>query len=62
MSGSNSSSSPAATAGINVTSFSIVKGASNPSTQKPYNPSPLNVAVGTTVSWINNYITAHTVT
>jgi plastocyanin len=65
MSGSNASMSPAGTAGTvgtNATSVSIVKGASNPSTQKPYNPSPVNVAVGTTVSWINNDSTAHTVT
>ena len=59
MSGSNSSMSPA---GTNATSVSIVKGASNPSTQKPYNPSPVNVAVGRTVLWINNDNTAHTVT
>jgi plastocyanin len=62
MSGSNSSMFPAGTAGTNATSDSIVKGASNPSTQKPYNPSPLNVAVGRTVLWINNDNTAHTVT
>ena len=62
MSGSNSSMSPAGTAGTNATSVSIVKGASNPSTQKAYNPSPLIVAVGRTVLWINNDNTAHTVT
>jgi plastocyanin len=62
MSGSNSSMSPAGTAGTNATSVSIVKGASNPSTQKPYNPSPLNLAVGRTVLWINNDNAAHTVT
>ena len=62
MSGSNSSMSPAANAGTNATSVSIVKGASNPSTQKPYDPSPLNVAVGRTVLWINSDNTAHTVT
>jgi len=62
MSGSNASMSPAGTAGTNATSVSIVKGASNPSTQKPYNPSPLNVAVGRTVLWINNDNAAHTVT
>ena len=62
MSNSNSSMSPAAIAGINATSVSIVKGASNPSTQKPYDPSPLNVAVGRTVLWINSDNTAHTVT
>ena len=57
MSGSNSSMS-----GTNATSVSIVNGASNPSTQKPYNPSPANIAVGRTVLWINNDNTAHTVT
>ncbi len=62
MSGSNSSMSPAGTAGTNATSVSIVKGASNPSTQKPYDPSPLDVAVGGTVLWINSDNTAHTVT
>jgi plastocyanin len=62
MSGSNSSMSPAASPGTNATSVSIVKGASNPSTQKPYYPSPLNVAVGRTVLWINSDNTAHTVT
>jgi plastocyanin len=46
----------------NATSVSIVKGASDPSTQKPYNPSPVNVANGRTVLWKNNDITAHTVT
>jgi len=41
---------------------SIVKGASNPSSTEPYNPSPLSVPVGTTVTWINNDNTGHTVT
>jgi plastocyanin len=40
----------------------IVKGASNPSSTEPYNPSPLSVPVGTTVTWINNDNTGHTVT
>jgi plastocyanin len=62
MSGSNSSMSPAANLGTNATSVSIVKGASNPSTQKPYDPSPLNVVVGRTVLWMNSDSTAHTVT
>jgi plastocyanin len=44
------------------TSVSIVKGASNPSTKEPYNPSPLSVTVGTTVTWTNNDNTGHTVT
>src|SRR5215467_6136495 len=41
---------------------SIVKGASNPSSTEPYNPSPFSVPVGTTVTWINNDNTGHTVT
>jgi plastocyanin len=41
---------------------SIVKGASNPSSTEPYNPSPLSVPVGTTVTWINNDNSRHTVT
>ncbi|MFZ0514787.1 MAG: plastocyanin/azurin family copper-binding protein [Candidatus Nitrosopolaris sp.] len=41
---------------------SIVKGASNPSMTEPYNPSPINVPKGTTVTWTNNDNTAHTVT
>ena len=41
---------------------SIVKGASNPSSTEPYNPSPLTVSVGTTVTWTNNDNTGHTVT
>ena len=41
---------------------SIVKGASNPSATEPYNPSPLTVHIGTTVTWTNNDNTGHTVT
>lgn len=41
---------------------SIVKGASNPGFVQPYNPSPLTVHVGTTVTWTNNDHTGHTVT
>jgi plastocyanin len=41
---------------------SIVKGASNPTATEPYNPSPLTVHVGTTVTWTNNDNTGHTVT
>ena len=43
-------------------SVSIVKGASNPGTTEPYNPSPLTVHVGTNVTWKNNDNTGHTVT
>lgn len=62
MSGSKSSTSSAGPAGTTATSVSIVKGASNPNGQKPYNPSPVNVAVGGSVLWTNNDNTAHTVT
>lgn len=41
---------------------SIVKDASNPSSTEPYNPSSLSIPVGTTVRWINNDNTGHTVT
>jgi plastocyanin len=41
---------------------SIVKGASNPSATESYNPSPLTVSIGTTVTWTNNDNTGHTVT
>jgi plastocyanin len=44
-----------------ISSISIVKGASNPTTE-PYNPSPLTVSVGSTVIWTNNDNTGHTVT
>jgi plastocyanin len=41
---------------------SIVKGASDPSSAEPYNPSPLSVPVETAVTWINNDNVIHTVT
>jgi plastocyanin len=43
------------------TSISIVPGASAPNNPKFYDPSPTNVAVGTTVTWTNNDATLHTV-
>jgi len=43
------------------TSISIVTGASAPNNPKFYDPSPANVAVGTTVTWTNNDATLHTV-
>ena len=43
------------------TSISIVPGASSPNNPKFYDPSPANVAVGTTVTWTNNDSTLHTV-
>ncbi len=42
--------------------ISIVKYASDASTTMPYSPSPLTVNRGTTVTWINNDFTTHTVT
>ena len=42
--------------------ISIVKYASETSTTMPYSPSPLTVKRGTTVTWINNDFTTHTVT
>lgn len=44
------------------TLVSIVKGASIPTMKEPYNPSPINIAKGTTVTWTNHDNTAHTVT
>jgi plastocyanin len=43
-------------------SVSIVKGSSSPSISKPYDPSPLTVNAGTSVTWTNNDSTIHTVT
>jgi plastocyanin len=43
-------------------SVSIVNGASSPSISKPYDPSPLTVKPGTSVTWTNNDSTIHTVT
>lgn len=43
-------------------SVSIVKGSSSPSIAKPYDPSPLRVKPGTSVTWKNNDSTLHTVT
>jgi plastocyanin len=43
-------------------SVSIVNGASSPSISKPYDPSPLTIKPGTSVTWTNNDSTIHTVT
>jgi|ERR671922_577757 plastocyanin len=43
------------------TSVSIVPGSSAPNNPKFYDPSPVNVAVGTTVTWTNDDATLHTV-
>jgi plastocyanin len=42
------------------TSVSIVPGSSAPNNPKFYDPSPVNVAVGTNVTWTNNDATLHT--
>jgi plastocyanin len=43
-------------------SVSIVKGSSSPSISKPYDPSPLTVTAGASVTWTNNDSSIHTVT
>jgi amicyanin len=43
------------------TSISIVPGSSAPNNPMFYDPSPANVAVGTTVTWTNDDATLHTV-
>ena len=44
------------------TSISILPGSSAPNPEnKYYDPSPANIAVGTTVTWTNNDATLHTV-
>ncbi|MGB7636821.1 MAG: plastocyanin/azurin family copper-binding protein, partial [Nitrososphaeraceae archaeon] len=44
-----------------VASVSIVKGSSSPSIAKPYDPSPVTIKPGTSVTWTNNDSTLHTV-
>src|SRR5262249_10165840 len=54
---------PSALGQSKTTLVSIVKGSgSNPTMKEPYNPSPINIAKGTTVTWTNHDNTAHTVT
>jgi plastocyanin len=43
-------------------SVSIVQGSSSPTISKPYDPSPLTVKPGTSVTWTNNDSSIHTVT
>ena len=43
-------------------SVSIVQGSSSPTISKPYDPSPLTVKAGTSVTWTNNDSSIHTVT
>ena len=44
------------------TTISMVPGSSAPNNPKFYDPSPANVAVGTTVTWKNDDATLHTAT
>jgi len=53
---------PSALGQSKTTLVSIVKGASIPTMKEPYNPSPINIVKGTTVTWTNHDTTAHTVT
>ena len=41
---------------------SIVQGSSSPTISKPYDPSPLTVKTGTSVTWTNNDSSIHTAT
>jgi nitrite reductase (NO-forming) len=43
------------------TTISIVPGSSAPNNPKFYDPSPANITAGTTVTWINDDNTLHTV-
>ncbi|HJT47603.1 MAG TPA: hypothetical protein VJ729_05420, partial [Nitrososphaeraceae archaeon] len=42
-----------ASASASATSVSIVQGSSSPTISKPYDPSPLTVKAGTSVTWTN---------
>jgi plastocyanin len=44
------------------TAISMVPGSSSPTAKIFYDPSPANVAVGTTVTWTNDDATLHTAT
>jgi nitrite reductase (NO-forming) len=43
-------------------SVSIVPGSSSPTISKPYDPSPLTIKAGTSVTWTNKDSSIHTVT
>jgi nitrite reductase (NO-forming) len=43
-------------------SVSIIQGSSSPTISKPYDPSPLTVKAGTSVTWTNKDSSIHTVT
>ncbi len=60
MSGNMTSSN--ATSASGGTSVSIVAGSSSPSNGKFYDPEPINVSTGATVTWTNHDTTLHTVT
>ena len=50
------------TTSASAASVSIVQGSSSPTISKPYDPSPLTVKAGTSVTWTNRDSTIHTVT
>ena len=66
--GDNATSMSGNVTGDNVTSasggasVSIAPGSSSPSNDKFYDPDPINVAMGATVTWTNDDTTLHTVT
>jgi plastocyanin len=66
--GSNATSTSGNVTGSNATSasggasVSIVPGSSSPSNGKFFDPDPVNVSTGTTVTWTNDDSTLHTVT
>ena len=60
-SGGNATNSTGATGGNATTSVSVVSGASS-LTDTAYQPNPVQVSVGTSVTWTNNDSQPHTVT
>ena len=68
MTGSNATSMSGNMTGSNATSasggtsVSIVAGSSSPSNGKFFDPDPINVSTGATVTWTNDDTTLHTVT
>jgi plastocyanin len=60
-SGSSTPASPTPTPTGTTANASIVSGAFNLTTTS-FSPNPLNVAVGTTVTWMNNDVTTHNAT
>ncbi len=60
-SSSSTPTNPSPPSGGGSSSVSIVSGAST-MTSTAYNPNPVNVSVGTTITWVNNDSAAHTAT